>query len=110
MPQIVDISGNELIGEAAFHDSFQRILGFFAGYGRNMNAWIDCMGYLREPSAKMTKLHVGASETLTIMVRDYEALRDGAPKQWADLIECTAIVNLREVENGEVPILALAFC
>jgi len=27
-----------------FHDEFQEKMGFFDGYGRNMDAWIDCMG------------------------------------------------------------------
>jgi hypothetical protein len=28
---------------ASFHDVFGRTLKLFDGYGRNMNAWIDCM-------------------------------------------------------------------
>jgi hypothetical protein len=106
---VVEVSGSELIGAAAFHDTFSRAFGFFEGYGRNMDAWIDCMGSLRDPDEYMTKLHVGATETLTILIHDYEALRDGAPRQWADLIECAAFVNRREIDCGEGPILALAF-
>jgi hypothetical protein len=107
--QVVEVSGTELIGVAAFHDTFSRVFGFFDGYGRNMDAWIDCMGYLRDPDAGMSKLHLGATDILTILVRDFEALRDGAPKQWAALIECSAFVNRREIDRGDGPILALAF-
>jgi Barstar (barnase inhibitor) len=108
-PQVVELSGTELIGAAAFHETFSRVFGFLEGYGRNMDAWIDCMGYLRDPDIRMTKFYVGKHETLTLLIRDYETLRDGAPKQWAGLIECSAVVNRREIEAGHAPVLAMAF-
>jgi hypothetical protein len=109
MPLVVELFGSELVGAKEFHDTFSRVFGFFDGYGRNMDAWIDCMSYLREPDANLTKLSVGTAQTLTLLIRDHETLRDRAPKQWSDLHECSAFVNLREIESGKVPILALAF-
>jgi RNAse (barnase) inhibitor barstar len=106
---IVELSGTELVGEVAFHDTFFRIFGFLEGYGRNMDAWIDCMSYLRASDRHMTTLQIGASETLTLLIRDHVALRDRAPKQWLDLIECCAFVNRRAIDRDEGPILALAF-
>ncbi|NBO20974.1 MAG: hypothetical protein EBU97_03310 [Rhodobacteraceae bacterium] len=106
---MIDFAANDLIGPAQFHDAFARVFGFPNFYGRNMNAWIDCMSYLRNPHEGMSTVHLGESETLTIRVHDFEALRDRAPEQWADLIECSAFVNRRAVDRGDTPYIALAF-
>lgn len=108
-PLIVELHGSDLNGEAAFHDTFARVFGFLDGYGRNMDAWIDCMSCLRDMEPRMTKIHVRPTETLTLLIRDHQAMRDGAPRQWADLVECAAFVNFREIERGDWPVLALAF-
>ena len=41
----------------SFHDEFARVFGFPSFYGRNMNAWIDCMTSLDEPEDGMTSIH-----------------------------------------------------
>ncbi len=33
------------------HDAFDRIFGFPEYYGRNMDAWIDCMSCIDDPDA-----------------------------------------------------------
>ena len=37
------IDGKQINDWDSFHDEFARKMGFFSGYGRNGNAWIDCM-------------------------------------------------------------------
>lgn len=39
----VKIDGSKIKDFDSFHDEFQMKMGFFEGYGRNLNAWIDCM-------------------------------------------------------------------
>lgn len=106
---VVELSGPELVGSEAFHETFSGAFGFPEFYGRNMNAWMDCMGSLRDPLANMTKVHISTSETLAILIHDFEAIRETAPEQWLDLIECAAFVNRGAINRGEAPLLALAF-
>lgn len=40
---IVDIPAHEITDWDSFHDVFKRVFGFPDFYGRNMDAWIDCM-------------------------------------------------------------------
>jgi RNAse (barnase) inhibitor barstar len=40
---VVAIPVSEIDDWESFHSVFQRELGFPAFYGRNMNAWIDCL-------------------------------------------------------------------
>ena len=106
---VLEFDANSLVGKERFHTTFAMALGFFNGYGRNMDAWIDCMSYLRAPEAGMTRFRVEEGETLTIVLRNYERFRDAAPEQGRDLIECAAAVNLGEIERGAAPLIALAF-
>ena len=38
----------------SFHSLFAEVFGFPDFYGRNMNAWIDCMSYLDDSEGGMT--------------------------------------------------------
>jgi RNAse (barnase) inhibitor barstar len=38
----------------SFHTEFAKAFGFPDYYGRNMNAWIDCMTYLDDPDVADT--------------------------------------------------------
>jgi len=92
-----------------FHDVFADILGFPSFYGRNMNAWIDCMTYLDEPAPGMSTLHVEPGDVLTLQLEAVDEFAARCPDQYAALVECVAFVNWRRVEQGEGAILALAF-
>ena len=91
----------------SFHDEFQRVLGFPLFYGRNLDAWIDCMSDVDDPEAGMTQIHVEAGDILTIelcggasLKRDYRELYDA-------IEDCSSSVNSRRVEVGEPPVLAI---
>jgi hypothetical protein len=90
----------------SFHATCQRVLGFPAFYGANMNAWIDCLTYLDEGDG-MSRFELGASEVLVIEVPEAIAFRDRLPEIFAALLECAAFVNQRYVDAGNLPRLAL---
>lgn len=46
---IVRIDARRIVDLDSFHDVFAEAFGFFGGYGRNMDAWIDCMSSLDDP-------------------------------------------------------------
>jgi hypothetical protein len=95
----------------SFHDQFARVLGFPAYYGRNMDAWIDCLTYSDDATAGMIarELIADPGEVLTIQLENVLAFADRCPAEYAAIIECAAFVNWRRIEMGKRPILALSF-
>ena len=106
---VIELDGKKLVGSDGFHDTFANVMGFPDFYGRNMDAWIDCMTSVDEPNAGMTKIHVARDNVLTIKIRNYKYFKKAGPKQWLDLLECSAFVNYRCTEPGLNPLIALAF-
>lgn len=94
---------------SSFHDEFDRVFGFPDFYGRNMDAWIDCMTSLDSEQDGLTSIHVEPGSVLGLELAHPDALRDGHPEQYQALIECSAFVNWRRIERGRPPILALSF-
>ena len=103
---LVRIDARQIRDWDSFHDVFDAAFGFPGFYGRNLNAWIDCMGYLDDPGAQMTKVHGSASDPVVLRVDNI----DSTPSDiYEALVECAAIVNWRNTESGDPAILVLAF-
>ena len=92
-----------------FHTAFATALGFPEFYGRNMNAWIDCMTSLDDPGAGMSKLHAPQNGIVLLKVLNAKAFAARCPEQYAALNECSAFVNWRRREQGGAPVLALSY-
>ena len=102
----VRIDGNQITDWDSFHDVFARLLGFPVFYGRNMNAWIDCMTSLDAPGDGMTTIHGDAADPVVLHVVDASSI----PVDLFDaLTECAGFVNWRRIEIGQPAILALSF-
>jgi hypothetical protein len=104
------IEGLNIKDWASFHDEFHRLFGFPDFYGRNMDAWIDCMTSLDAEEDGLTSIHVAPGTVLGLEIVDAASLRDEHPEQYRALIECAAFVNWRRIERGLPPVLALSFC
>lgn len=87
-----------------FHDVCAATFGFPDFYGRNMNAWIDCLTWLDDG---MSHFDLPPAEVLRIEVADFEDFRARLPDLARDLVECAAFVNRRLAEMGDPPRLAL---
>jgi hypothetical protein len=92
----------------AFHDQSAAAFGFPAFYGRNMNAWIDCLTYVREGDG-MSRFALGPSESLIVELLDSKAFRKQAPEIFDAFVECVAFVNHRHAVAGEIPALHILF-
>lgn len=106
---VVRIAAQRITNWSTFHDVFDEALGFPAYYGRNMDAWIDCLTYVDDPATGMTRVTVGAGDVLTLQIEAVDEFARRCPEQYDALIECSAFVNWRRIETGERPIIALAF-
>ena len=89
----------------SLHDAFDAVLGFPEFYGRNMNAWIDCMTSIDEPDDGMTTHHVAKGVLLRVELLHVAAFAERCPEVHDALAECAAFVNHRRVEVGEPPVL-----
>ena len=90
-----------------FHSASAEALGFPSFYGRNMDAWIDCMTYWDDAGAGMTTVTLAPGELFSLEVADSADFQRRLPEVFQTFIECAALVNLRRVEQRERPVLAL---
>lgn len=90
-----------------FHDVFQQVLGFPTFYGRNMDAWIDCLTSADSPDDGLVRITAPPGGLLILSIDDPFDFRKRCPEQYDALIECSAFVNFRRTEVGDAPILAL---
>ena len=104
---IVNIPTDRIVDWDSFHRVFQDVLGFPDFYGRNMDAWIDCMTYVDDPDAGMSSITVAKGEVLILRIDHADELQQRCPEQYRALLECAAIVNHRRNKPGELPVLAL---
>ena len=103
---LVRIDGAQLHDWDSFHSVFASAFGFPEFYGRNMDAWIDCMTSLDAPADGMTSVHGSKSDPVVLQLDTVNAM----PKEIFDaVVECAAFVNWRRLENGEPAILMLSF-
>lgn len=105
----VEINCNNITDWDTFHDEFYQVFGFAGFYGRNMDAWVDCMSYLSDPDAQMTTVHCEEGRVITLELKNIKAFKTRCPEQYDAIIECSAFVNWRLIENGHSPVLALSF-
>ena len=104
---VVRLDTTKIADWASFHQVCKEAFGFPDFYGRNMNAWIDCMSSLDEEG--MTKFLLSKDEILQIKISETEDFNSRLPEILKELIECTAFVNQRYIETDEKPKIALIF-
>ncbi|MGN6505182.1 MAG: barstar family protein [Tepidisphaeraceae bacterium] len=101
----VRLDASRLSDWDAFHTVFASEFGFPDFYGRNMNAWIDCMTDLSEDTG-MTSVRGSATDPVVLYLNNTNAV----PKEiFEALVECAGFVNWRRLEVGEPAVLILAF-
>lgn len=93
----------------SFHDVFACEFGFPDFYGRNMNAWIDCMTSLDSPDDGLSSVHAPNSGVLVLHLEGMRAFSVRCPEIARAIEECAAFVNWRRIEVGEPPVLALSY-
>jgi len=93
----------------SFHEPFASAFGFPDFYGKNMNAWIDCLTCLDDPDAGMTNVHCSPGSVMVLELLKVEPFRERCADQYNAVIECTAFVNWRRIETEQPAVLALSF-
>lgn len=81
-----------------FHDYFAKTFQFPDYYGRNMNAWNDCMSDYCYDNG-LVLLHIDNAARARAL----------SPKIFKALTECSAFINWRETEKGDEPLIVLSY-
>ncbi|HEX8830702.1 MAG TPA: barstar family protein [Longimicrobium sp.] len=105
--ETVRLETSRIVDWATFHEVCAATFGFPGFYGRNMDAWIDCMTYLDDG---MSRFNLPPGEMLMIEVAGFEDFQARLPELARALTECCAFVNRRNADAGEPPRLALVLC
>tara|TARA_R110000782_G_scaffold13976_15_gene41005 strand:- start:18 stop:359 length:342 start_codon:yes stop_codon:yes gene_type:complete len=110
MPRLeqVEIDADRITNEASFHDIFNKAFGFPDFYGRNMNAWVDCMTSLDVPEDGLTKIHAPVDQPLKLIVKEASDFERRCPELLKTMLICAAFVNGRRMETDERPVLLVA--
>jgi RNAse (barnase) inhibitor barstar len=106
---IVRIDTQLITDWASFHDVFARIFEFPDYYGRNMNAWIDCMTYLNDPEVVDTGVKAKPGEIVVLHLEHVMDFKKRCPVLYDAIVECSAFVNYRLIVDGYEPVLTLSF-
>lgn len=102
----VNLDGARIKDWDAFHTECQREFGFPDYYGRNMDAWVDCLSYLRDDEG-MSKFRLNDDEVLQIDVTNADLLKQHQPEILDELTFCIEAINDRYEDYGEKPALKL---
>jgi hypothetical protein len=102
----VSLDGSRITDWTSFHAACRTAFGFPDFYGNNMNAWVDCLSYLRDDDG-MSAFRLGPDEMLDIEITDTGLLRQRAPEILDELVFCVEAINDRYADYGEKPALKL---
>lgn len=102
----VCIDANEICDWESFFDIFAKGFGFPPFFGRNMDAWIDCMTNLDED---FNTVQVKPGELVCISLDHASEFKKRCSEQYEAFVECAAFVNWRRIDAGEPPILVISF-
>lgn len=106
---VVNLDTSRITDWDTFHTVFAEAFGFPDFYGRNMDAWIDCMSFLDDPDAGMTTVHALTGGVVALQLDDVDSLARRCPEIYDAIVECAGLVNRRRTEIGQTPVLAFLF-
>ena len=103
--QTVQIDGAKIVDWDTLHDEFSSVFGFPEFYGRNGNAWIDCMSSL---DTDFSAVRVDPGELILLEIGGADQLAARAPEVLNFIYDAAAFVNGRRIEVGGSPILLVS--
>lgn len=101
-----ELNGAAITDFASFHAACKAALGFPDTYSNTMDAWVDCLSYLRDDDS-MSKFRLKPNEVLEIVIKDGAAMQAAVPDILEEVTYCVAGLNERYEDYGEKPALKL---
>ena len=101
-----ELNGAAIKDFDSFHAECKVAMGFPDSYGNTMDAWVDCLSYLRDDDS-MSKFKLKPNEVLEIVIKDAAAMKAAVPDILEEITYCVAGLNERYEDYGEKPALKL---
>lgn len=101
-----ELNGAAITDFGSFHAACKAALGFPDSYANTMDAWVDCLSYLRDEDG-MSKFRLKPNEVLEIVIKDAAAMQAAVPDILEEVTYCVAGINERYDDYGEKPALKL---
>ncbi len=92
----ITIDGSMIHDYESFHEVFKETFGFPNFYGKNMDAWINCMGDIHQDTG-MSKILLPGDTALIIEVTNTKTMAKRTPEVLETLADCTAFVNSERI-------------
>ncbi len=105
---VVRIDGLDILGRG-LHAVFAEAFGFPSFYGRNMDAWVDCMSSLDRPDDGLTSVHAPPGSVLVLEIHHFKDLKRQELAVADAIVECAAFVNWSRLRVGEPAVLCVSF-
>lgn len=102
----VTLNGAQIADWGSFHEESRKAFGFPETYTNTMDAWVDCLSYLRDDD-NMSRFRLAPDEVLTIEITDAAAMRITVPEILEEMAYCIGGINERYEDYGEPPALKL---
>src|SRR5262245_3667184 len=102
---IIRINARRLIDSAGLHATLPEAFGFPAGYGKNLDALVDCLTHLDDPSAGMSRVQVFPGQVALLAIEHAHHTGRPVAEQLRALVDALAFVNWRRLERGHPPVL-----
>ena len=106
---VVKIDTRQITDWDSFDNVFTEAFGFPEWYGRNMNAWIDCMSSLDYPDDGLSEIKCQVGDVVVLQLEHTDTFAAREPEMFQALLDCAAFVNWRRIERNELAILALSY-
>jgi hypothetical protein len=106
---LVRIDARRLTDPAGLHAAVAEALGFAPGYGRNLDALVDCLTHLDDPAAGLSRVQVLPGQVLLVVVEHTRTAGAAAAAQLRALADAAAFVNWRRWEAKQPPVIAVAY-
>ncbi|UVW28451.1 barstar family protein [Massilia sp. H6] len=101
-----ELNGAAIVDEASFHLESRRAFGFPDSYADSIDAWVDCLSYLRDDE-NMTKFTIKPGEVLEIVIVDAGKMKLAVPDLLEEIAFCVGGINERYQDYGDEPALEL---
>ena len=106
---LIRIDARRLTSAAGLHAALDEAFGFAPGYGKNLDALVDCLTHLDNPTAGMSRVHVHPGHVALLIIEHTQGHSEPTAAQVRSLVDAVAFVNWRRLEKGQPPVLALAY-
>ena len=103
---VAELNGAAILDEASFHQQSREAFGFPDTYAASIDAWVDCMSYLRDDE-NMTRFRLKPNEVLEIVILESGKMQAAAPDLLEEITFCVGGINERYEDYGEKPALKL---